>query len=273
MQFLYFNMMCGQREMIDFNRTHRIRRDISQDLQQSQKSESHAAELSAKVAVNCKGDLLIFLSAWLLELNSANVLTGAEREEVQSLTQMPLDKWIQLQATAVQNEKNLKEAESKEKEAIALRNKKAPFGAATKVFADAESKRQIKVLQDNVAAAQKHHASASDAVQKNVAERQRLGEMFFRDCLGRWDKLALTRALGKEAGVILNHMTQKTNALWVEHRKQQAGEIDRIAKLLEDLRESYKDTPASLHHPRKVPSPQEQSEVHLGQGNSYDFTE
>jgi len=260
--------------MIDFERTYRHRRVISQALQQSQKSESHAAELSAKVAVDCKRDLLIFLSAWLLGLNPANALTGAEREEIQSLTQMPLDRWIQLQANAVQNQKDLTEAGSRGKEAIALRYK-APFGAVTKVFADAESRRQIKVLQDNVAAAQKHQASVSEAARKNVAERQRLGEMFFRDCLRQPDKLASTQALGKETGLIVNRMTERTNALWVGHRKQQAGELDQIAKLLEDLRDSYKDVPPPrvAPPPRIAPSPQEQSDVQIGQGNSYDFTE
>lgn len=259
--------------MIDFERTHRMRRAICQALQQSQRSESQAAELSAEIAVKCKGELLFNLSAWLLGLNSAIALTATERKEIQDLTQMPLEKWIQLQSIALQTENDLKVANGKEKEALTLLQNHAPFGTVTKMLAGAESKTQIKALQDNVAAAQKHRESVSQALKKNVAERQRFGEMFFRDCLRQWDRLASTQALGKESGAILDRMTQETNAIWVGHLKQQTEDFDRIAKVFENLHEIYKAPPATPPQQHNVPHPQEQSDIHLEQGNSYDFRE
>lgn len=247
--------------MIDFERTYRARRAICRALQQSQKSESQIAERSGQIAVNGKRELLLLFSEWLLGLNSASAMPETERRELQSLTQMPLEKWVQLQAIAVQIEKDLKEAEGKEKEAIAAFQKKAPFGAATKVFADAESKSQIKTLQNDVAAAQKYHEILSLALKQNVEKRQGLGETFFRDCLAQLDKLAISQAFGKEATLIINRMTTETNAVWVGHLKQQAEELDQIAKLIQTLRVSYNDTAASPPQPRKMVSPQEQSET------------
>ena len=259
--------------MIDFERTYRMRRAICQALQQSQQSESQTAELSAKIAVNCKRELLLHLSAWLLSLNSANALTAAERKEIQDLTQMPLEKWIQLQAMALQTENELKEANGKEKEALTFLQNHAPFGTVTKMLAGAESKTQIKALQDNVEAAQKHRESVSQALKKNVAERQKLGELFFRDCLRQWDKLASTQALGKETGAILDRMTNEINAIWVGHLKQQTEDFDRIARVFENLHEIYKDRPATPPQQHNASPPQEQSDMHLEQGNSYDFRE
>lgn len=249
---------------------------MSGALQQSQQLESRAAKQSAEIAFDCKRRLLIYLSAWLLALDSANTLTAAEREELQSLTRMSLGEWIQLQAVAVQTESDLEVAEGKEKEALALLRKKAPVSTLTtltKMLAGAEAKTQIHLLQEGVAAARKSREILSTRLQQNVAKRQALGETFFQDCLGQWDKLALTQALGKETGEILNHMTLKTNAIWVGHQKQQAQELDKVARLFDSLRDSYKDSPASAPHKHKASPPQKQSAAHLGQGNSYDFTE
>ena len=259
--------------MIDFERTYRHRRAIYLALQQSQKSESLAAQQSAKIAVNCKRELLIYLSAWLLELSSVNALTAAERTEIQSLTQMPLEKWVPLQLEAIQFEKDLKGAVGREKEAISLLDKAAPYRAATKMFAGAESKSQIKSLQNDVAAAQKRRENHSKAVDANVKKRQEFGEAFFRDCLRQWDKLASTQALGKEAGAILNRMTQGTNAIWAGHLKQQAECNDLIGKVFQNLDESYKQTPTTLLPQYVAPAPQEQSDADIPQGNLYDLKE
>jgi len=132
--------------MLDFERNYRIRRAISQALQQSQKSESQVAERNKQIVIHCKREMLLLLSKWLLELNSASTISEAERQEIQSLTHISLDKWLQLQAIATQTEKDLKDAEDKEKEARALLNKKTPFGTVTKMVADAESKMQMKFL-------------------------------------------------------------------------------------------------------------------------------
>jgi len=231
--------------MIDFERTHRMRRAICQALQQSQKSESQAAELSAKTAVNCKRELLLLLSKWLLELNSASPISEAERKEIQSLTRVSLGTWIHLQASAVQIAQELKEAEAKEKDAIAALQKKTPFGTATKMFADTDSKMHIKVLQNNVAAAQRHYNNVSAKFKQNVEDRRTLGEVFFRDCLKHCDELASTKALGREAGAILSRMSKETNALWVREVKQQAAELDQLAGFIASLRESYKDKSVS----------------------------
>lgn len=259
--------------MIDLERTHRIRRAINGSLQQSQKSESHATGQCRQLAVNAKRDLLLLLSKWLLGLTSASAVAEVASREVQNLTRASLEKWVQLQAEAVQSEKDLRLAEGKEKEAVAILQHKAPFGAATKVFAGAEAKSQIKTLQDNAAAAHRHCESLSRAIAGNEKNRQALAENFLRDCLRQREKLATTRALGKETGAILDRMTNETNAIWARQRKQQAEDLDRIAKLIESLRESYGDIPTSPNRPRKVLSSQEQSDTHPGYGNSYDFKE
>lgn len=242
--------------MIDFERTHRIRRAICQALQQSQKSESQAAERNSQIVINSKREMVLLLSKWLLELKSASDISEEERREMQSLTRVSLGTWVQLQAAALQIAKDLKEAEGKEKEAVASLNKVAPYRTVTKVFAGADSKVQIKALQNNVWAAQKHCENLSAKLNQNVADRRTLGEAFFRDCLKHCDQLASTKSLGKEAGAILNRMSRETNALWVRHLKQHTEELDQIASLIAGLRESYKDQPVS--------SPQ---------GNSYEFKE
>ena len=249
---------------------------MSGALQRSQQLESHAAKQSAEIAFECKRRLLIYLSAWLLALDSANTLTAAEREEVQKLTRVSLVEWIQLQTTAVQTESDLKEAEGKEKEALALLRKKVPVSTLTtltKILAGAEAKTQIHLLQEGVSAARRSRESLSVKLQQNLVKRQAFGEAFFKDCIRQWDKLALTQALGKEAGEILSHMTLKTNAIWVGHQKQQEQELAQVAKLFDELRDSYKNNPTSPSQKYEAVTPQKQSAAHLGQGNSYDFTE
>lgn len=231
--------------MIDFERNHRIRRAISQALQQSQKSESQAAERSKQIAIQCKRDMLLLFSHWLLELNSASTISEAERQEIQSLTRAPLGTWIQLQTAAIQIAKDIKEAEGKEKEANAALQKKAPFGTATKMFADTESKMQIRNLQNALASAQKHRENMAARLTQNAGDRRTLGEVFFRDCLKHCDKIADTKAFGREAGAILSRMSKETNALWVRQTRQHTEELDQLANLIAALRESYKDKPAS----------------------------
>ena len=231
--------------MLDFERNHRIRRAISQALQQSQKLESQAAERNRQIVIQCKRELLLLFSNWLLVLNSASAVSEAERQEIQSLTRVPLGTWIQLQIDAVQIAKDLKEAEGKEKEANAALQKKAPFGTATKMFADTESKMQIRNLQNVVASAQKHSENTHARIKQNIADRRTLGELFFRDCLKHCDKVTSTKAFGREAGAILSRLSKETNALWVRQTKQHLEELDQLANLIAALRESYKSKPAS----------------------------
>ena len=246
--------------MIDVNQAFRIRLVICKALQDSQKSEGRATERTADLAVTCKRELLSLLSAWLMGLKSATALTAAEHGEIQSLTRMPLDRWIQLQNEAERLEIDLKDAQGKEKEAEAALQKKTPFGSVTKAFADADSKRHIKVLQDGHAAAQRNREGVARALKQNVGKRQVLAETFFRDCLSQLDKLALTKVLGKEAAVIHGNMVAQTNALWAGHLKQQAKELDEVAKLFDSLRASYKDTSQS------------QGKTPPAQGNTYDLS-
>jgi hypothetical protein len=242
--------------MIDFERNYRIRRAIFQALQQSQKSESQAAERSRQVAIQCKRDMLLLFSKWLLELNSASAVSDVERQEIQSLTRVSLDMWIQLQIVAVEISKGLKEAQGKEKEANAALQKKTPFGTATKLFADTESKMQIRDLQNSVASAQKYRENMEARLTQNAADRRTLGDAFLRDCLKQFDKIASTKAFGREAEAILSRISKETNALWVRQTRQHIEEFDQIAKLIAALRGSYKDGPAS--------SPE---------GNRYDLSE
>ncbi len=229
--------------MLDFERNYRIRQAISQALQQSQKSESQAAERNRQIVIPCKRELLLLFSNWLLTLNSANAVSEAERQEIQSLTRVSFGTWIQLQIAAVEIAKGLKEAEGKEKEATAALQRKAPFGTATKMFADSESKIQIKDLQNAVASAQKYRENMEAKLKQNVADRQTLGEAFFRDCLKHCDKITSTKAFGREAGAILGRMSKETNALWVRQTKQHVEELDLLANLIATLRQSYTDEP------------------------------
>lgn len=242
--------------MLDFERNYRIRRAISQALRQSQKSESQVAERNGQIAIQCKREMLLLFSNWLSELNSASAVSEAERQEIQSLTRVPLGTWIQLQVLAVQIAKDLKEAEGKEKGANAALQKKAPFGTATRMFADTESRMQIKDLQNAVASAQKHSENMSARLRQNTADRRTLGELFFRDCLKHCDKIASTKALGRETGAILSRLSKETNTLWVRQTKQHLEELDQLAALIAALRESYKNEPAPLP-----------------EGNAYDLNE
>ncbi len=159
---------------------------------------------------------------------------------------MSLEKWIQLQAVAVQMKEDLKSAESKEKEAIAALQQKAPYGAATKLFAGTESKTQIQILQADVTAAQKHRETLAAALRQNVSKRQTLGGTFFQDCLTQLDKLAATQALGKEVTKIVERMKADINAAWTGHQKEQMEEFIQMAGLVDTLRVSYKDMPTAL---------------------------
>ena len=192
---------------------------------------------------------------------------------MQSLTQISLEKWIQFQAVAVQNEKDFAEAEGKLKEAEDAFKKKAPAGWVTQIVADSDSKSQIKTLQSNRDAARRHCESLSRAIEVNVKNRQALGETFLRDCLKQPERLATTQALGKEAEVIVSRMIRETNAIWEEHLKQQMGELNQIVMHLDSLRENYKDTTAAPPQQYKAPSPQEQDDERAKQGNFYDFKE
>ena len=159
------------------------------------------------------------------------------------MTRVPLGMWIDLQTAAMQIAKDLKEAENKEKEANAALQRKAPFGTATKIFADTESRMQIKNLQGAVASAQKNSENMSARLKQNVVDRQTLGEAFFRDCLKHCDKIAFTKAFGREAGTVLSRLSKETNELWVRQTKQHIEELDQLANLIAALRESYKNKP------------------------------
>ena len=229
--------------MLDFERNYRIRRAISQALQQSQKLESQAAERNKQIVIQCKRELLLIFSNWLLKLDVASAVSEAERQEIQSMTRVPLGTWIDLQTAAMQIAKDLKEAENKEKEANAALQRKAPFGTATKIFADTESRMQIKNLQGAVASAQKNSENMSARLKQNVVDRQTLGEAFFRDCLKHCDKIAFTKEFGREAGTVLSRLSKETNELWVRQTKQHIEELDQLANLIAALRESYKNKP------------------------------
>ena len=114
------------------------------------------------------------------------------------------------------------------------------------MFADTESKMQIKDLQNAVVSAQKHCEQMSARLKQNAADRRTLSEVFFRDCLKHCDKIASTKAFGKEAGAILSRLSKETNALWVRQTKQHIEELDQLANLIAALRESYKKQPSSL---------------------------
>ena len=154
--------------MIDVNQAFRIRLVICKALQDSQKSEAHATERTADLAVACKRELLSLLSVWLMGLKSTTALTAAERGEIQSLTRMPLDRWLQLQNEAERLEMDLKDVQGKEREAGSSLQKKTPFGSVTKAFADADSKRHIKTLQDGLAAAERSREGVARALKQNV---------------------------------------------------------------------------------------------------------
>ena len=185
--------------------------------------------------------MLLLLSKWLSELNSASDISEEDRREMQSLTRMSLGTWVQLQAAAVQVAKDLKEAQEKEKEAIAALTKKSAvrhsdenvcgFGVED---ADQGVSEQLmgcsKTLRNLVCEAQAKRRRQAD-----------FGEVFFRDCLKHCHQLASTKALGREAGAILSRMSKETNALWVRQTKQHTDEIDQLAGLIAGLRESYKD--------------------------------
>ena len=132
---------------------------------------------------------------------------------------------------------------SKKKEANAALQKKAPFGTATKIFADTESKTQIRDLQNAVASAEKHCEKTFARLKQNEADRRTLSELFFRDCLNHCDKIASTKAFEREAGTILNRLSKETNALWVGQTKQHLSELDQLAALIATLRASYEDQP------------------------------
>ena len=244
--------------MIDFERTYRIRRAICRALQQSQKAESQIAERSGQLAIKGKRELLLLLSAWLLDLNSSTGMSEPERTAVQSLTRMSLENWIKLQAEAVQIAKDVKEAEGKEKEAKFALHKMAPLGAFTQLSAGAESRSEIKILQNNAAVAHKHRENLCLALKQNIAKRQSLGETFSRDCLSQLEKLESAPVLGKEVQAIRSQMNNEINRIWEEHRKQQSGELEQIAQFVEHLREGYKDTSESPPQQRQSHSPQKQ---------------
>ena len=230
--------------MIDLKQTFRIRQTLSRALQHSQQAESRAAERSAEIAVTCKRETLALLSTWLLGVKSAADLSPADRSQMQSLTRMSLDTWVHLQAEAERIAGELKAAEGAEKVAETALNRKAPFGAATRMFADSESRSQIKGLQNNLAATQKRHDDLSAALKQNVALRQAFAEKFSRDCLSRLDSLVLTQAVGREVAAKRDHMVAQINALWANHVKQQAEDFGKIANLFGHLHTFYQEASA-----------------------------
>ncbi|MGI4791052.1 MAG: hypothetical protein ACRYFS_19675 [Janthinobacterium lividum] len=238
--------------MIDFEQTYLHRKAVYRAVQQSQKSESQVAERIGKIAVAGKQELLLLLSAWLLELDTARPLSEAERAEVAGLSQMPLEKWVLLQGVADQIETDLKAAESEEKAALAAFQKQAPFGAANKLFAAGEKRAQLQALQDEAAIKQKRRESLSIALRQNSASRQALGKTFLRDCLSWLDTLSVSQIFGKEATAIISRMTGEIGEAWAGHQKQQMEEFSQMAGLVEALRESYKGMPEVL--PQQAPA-------------------
>lgn len=246
--------------MIDFEQTYLHRRAVYRAVQQSQKSESQVAERIGKIAVKGKQELLLLLCAWLLEMDGATPLSDAERTDVGSLTQMPLEKWQQLQGIAAQIERDLKAAEGEEKTALAAFQKQAPFGAANKLFAAGERRTQLQALQDDAALKQKHRESLAIALRQNGANRQALAETFLRDCLAQIDRLSSSQTFGKEATAIINRMTGEISEAWAGHQKQQTEEFAQMAGLVTALRESYKDMPSALPQRDAAPLIQEHGE-------------
>ncbi len=245
--------------MIDFEQTYLHRKAVYRAIQQSQKVESEIAERIGKIAVRGKQELLLLLSAWLLELTSMAFVTEEEKAELQGMTQVSLEQWVQLQSVAKQIENDLKGAETAEKAAIGAFQKEAPFGSANKLFAAGERKVKIQGLQDDAAMKQKHRESLVIALRQNTAKRQDIGEQFFRGCLTQLDKLSSSRTFGKEATTILNRMTTEISKTWAGHQKQQTEEFVQMAGLVETLRVSYKDMPAALPQQGMTLPPPEQA--------------
>lgn len=232
--------------MIDFEQTYLHRRAVYRAVQESQRSESQIAERIGKIAVAGKQELLLLLSAWLLEMDGTAPLPEEERADVATLSQAPLEKWQQLQGVAAQIEHDLKVAQSEERSALAAYQKHAPLGAANVLFAAGERRAQLQALQDEAALKRKHRESLAIALRQNGASRQALGETFLRDCLGQLDRLSASRTFGKEATEIIGRMTREIGEAWAGHQKQQTEEFAQMAGLVEALRVSYKDMPPAL---------------------------
>ena len=241
--------------MIDFEQTYLHRRAVFRAVQQSQKSESQVAERIGKIAVAGKQELLLLLSAWLLELDPAVPLPEADRAEIRAITQVPLERWQELQGIAARIERDLKDAEAEEKAAQAAFQRQAPFGSANKLFAGGERRVHLQGLQDDASIKQKHRESLAIALRQNIASRQGLGETFLRDCLGQLDRLAATRTFGGAATAIIGRMTRDIAEAWAGHQKQQTEEFAQMAGLVEALRVSYKGAPSAL--------PQQDGSSHL----------
>ena len=243
--------------MIDFEETYLHRRSVYRAVQQSQKSESLIAERIYQFAVLGKRELLLLLSAWLLGLDAVKGFSGVERAEMEQVTSISFDDWIKLQGVAAQLGRDIIEAEARDQESKAALQEKTPYGVATVLFTDAESKTKIRTLQQSVAGTQKHREGLATALRQNEAKRRSLGEAFFRDCLSHLDLLAKTQALGNAVTAIIGRMNYDINAVWLQHQKQQTEEFVQMAELVETLRVSYKDMPQAL--------PQQDKPVYLEQ--------
>lgn len=225
--------------MLDFKQNYQNRRIILRAVQEGQKSESNVVQAVGERAIHGKRELLLLLSGWLMELKPGTKISSSERNELQALTEVSFDKWIELQKDAEQIMEELNNAEKQVAQASADKKMKAPMGFLSKMAAKDIQKQEIDKLAHVVKSAQLHCDEVKQKLKKIESDRQTLAETFFRDCFSNLKLVMATQALGTEVTEITNRMTIEINNIWGQFQEQQAHNLQEVSDAIDELRRGY----------------------------------
>ena len=221
---------------MDFEGKYQNRRTIFRLIQEGLKAESEVVKKIGDRAVFGKKEILLLLSAWLMELKSETSILDAERNEVQSITETSLHKWIELQSEAERITIKLKSAENDFSQEKIILSRKSPIPFISRAVANDTKRKEIDAISDSAKQARSHRDDLKNDLRRNETDRQVLAERFFRDCLQNLGQLAQTQALGAEVTKITSHMTADINTIWVQFQERQSQDLIKISNAIDELK-------------------------------------
>lgn len=211
-------------------------------MQQCQTEEAVAINKMGAAALTAKLRILELLSQWLSSLKRSH---QTDVQEMEQFTTIAFEQWIELQSFAQEMETEVKAALEKEKGTSADYYAVARLGHASKLFADAAKKSQIKDLEYHSTTARQHREHLQRKLNENITQRQAIGERFLRDCIDQIETLSSTKTFGAQVTTILEGMTNDANTVWESHIKQQKEHLAQVSSAVDSLVRGY-EPPRSL---------------------------
>lgn len=224
---------------MDFEHNYQNRRAVFRAVQASQKAESKVVDEIRRKAIAGKQELLLLLSAWLLELKPETTIPAQDYQELQPLTDVAFADWIELQSISQEIAADLVLAEKQHEASQAKLKKYNPLSILAARSAKNKPEEQPDILLKNVGATHAKCVELKQKIKRNTSDRQILAEKILRDFLLNLDKISQSQAVGAEITEVTNRVTIDINTVWSEYQQQELQGLEEVFGAVNDLRHNF----------------------------------